>query len=314
MANYYTSQSIANYDDNPPPDDGTESEANRTKYATVKDELADPIKTLTEAIDAEIGNMEGRLFLNGSTTQSTTYTLQASDLGKVVLASNTITITALGAATSADGYIVCIKNAGTGVITLAPASGEQLDNETADETVALNPDDAVILRSNGTKNHLFWLPRSKPIRATAQATTSGTAFDFTDIPPWVTQITIMFETVSLSGTDNLLVQLGDAGGIETGSYVSTGNTYNQSSATTGSSATSGLVIEVGAGSAAFSGLMTLANVSGNIWISSHNGKINTTNVVSGGGNKTLSAILTQLRVTRTGTDTFDSGNLNIFYQ
>jgi len=48
----YTSQLIANYDDDSPPDDGSQVANNVVRYSTVKDELADPIKNLAEAINA----------------------------------------------------------------------------------------------------------------------------------------------------------------------------------------------------------------------------------------------------------------------
>src|SRR3990172_6259162 len=57
---------------------------------------------------------------------------------------------------------------------------------------------------------------------TAQATTSGTSFDFTGIPGGTKRITVMLDRVSLSGTDALLVQIGDSGGIETTGYISSG--------------------------------------------------------------------------------------------
>jgi hypothetical protein len=51
-----------------------------------------------------------------------------------------------------------------------------------------------------------------------------------------------------------------------------------------------------------------------LWISSHSGAGNTTEVKTGGGNKTLSGELTQIRLTRTGTNTFDAGSVNIMYE
>jgi hypothetical protein len=61
----------------------------------------------------------------------------------------------------------------------------------------------------------------KPVLGTVQATTSGTSKDFTDIPSWVKKITVVFSGVSLSGTAQLLVQLGTSGGLQTTSYTAT---------------------------------------------------------------------------------------------
>ncbi|MBL6934650.1 MAG: hypothetical protein ISR48_04495 [Alphaproteobacteria bacterium] len=146
---------------------------------------------------------------------------------------------------------------------------------------------------------------------TEQATTSGTAFDFTGIPAGTKRITITFEGVSLSGTDDILVQLGDAGGIETSGYVST--SWETSS---NPSSTSGFIWNASAATTINSGhmVLTLSNSANFTWISSHTGKLDTTTGVMGGGNKSLSAELTQVRITRTGSDTFDAGAVNILYE
>lgn len=49
--NPYTQQTASGYNSSPPSDDGTVSEANRAKYATVKTKLADPVKVLADNID-----------------------------------------------------------------------------------------------------------------------------------------------------------------------------------------------------------------------------------------------------------------------
>jgi hypothetical protein len=58
-----------------------------------------------------------------------------------------------------------------------------------------------------------------PTSATPQAATSGTFRDFTGIPSWVKRITVMVDGLSTSGTSNLALQIGDAGGIETAGYA-----------------------------------------------------------------------------------------------
>lgn len=50
----YTSQSISGYNSSPPPDDGTTTSSNRVEWAKHKTKLADPIKTLAEAIDTAL--------------------------------------------------------------------------------------------------------------------------------------------------------------------------------------------------------------------------------------------------------------------
>ena len=79
-------------------------------------------------------------------------------------------------------------------------------------------------------------------RGTAVASTSGTSVDFTSIPSWVRRITIMFDGVSLSGTDQILVQLGDSGGLETTGYISGGAVTRDANTTNAGSSTSGFII------------------------------------------------------------------------
>lgn len=152
-------------------------------------------------------------------------------------------------------------------------------------------------------------------RATVQATTSGTAFDFGSIPATAKRITVMFSGVSLSGTDSILVQIGDSGGIENTGYVSAGATLSTGSAT--DTSTAGFIIVPGNAGRASSGTMVLVlmDASTNTWISSHAlASSATAGVLTGGGTKALSATLDRVRITRSGTDTFDAGSVNISYE
>lgn len=150
---------------------------------------------------------------------------------------------------------------------------------------------------------------------TAVASTSGTSIDFTGIPSWVKRITVMFDSVSISGTSGILVQLGDSGGIETTGYLSTA--IDVSTSGTGSlTSTAGMAVRTFSASFGIIGSMTISNISGNIWISS--GTVGRTTQDSNqmlAGNKTLSATLDRIRITTVnGTDTFDAGSINIMYE
>jgi hypothetical protein len=151
-------------------------------------------------------------------------------------------------------------------------------------------------------------------RATAVASTSGTSIDFTSIPSWVRRITVMFQGVSLSATANILVQLGTGGTptYTTSGYLSLSAGIDTTSATT--SATTGFNIKTDAAGQIFSGIMTIINITGNSWVASHAGKKSTTTVTTGGGDVTLGAVLTAVRITSTSTDTFDAGSVNLLYE
>jgi len=149
---------------------------------------------------------------------------------------------------------------------------------------------------------------------TEQATTSGTSFTFSGIPAGTKRITIMFNEVSLSGTDDLLVQLGDSGGIETTGYVSTSIVANDAAGGNGASSTSGFVLYLSFATGICSGNIILNRIDGNNWIMSGVNKMATNSAVFSGGSKTLSAELTQLKVLTTGANTFDAGSVNIMYE
>jgi hypothetical protein len=150
---------------------------------------------------------------------------------------------------------------------------------------------------------------------TAQASTSGTSIDFTGIPSWVKRITVMFSGVSTSGTSSYLLQLGDSGGIENTGYTSLSITTNDNGGSLGVSSTAGYAWFSNLASFVQSGMFILTNESGNTWVCMHQGYLQNANDVHGGGTKTLSDTLTQVRITTVnGTNTFDAGSINILYE
>jgi hypothetical protein len=150
---------------------------------------------------------------------------------------------------------------------------------------------------------------------TAVASTSGTSIDFTSIPNWVTRITVILNGVSTSATSALLVQLGDSGGVEITGYASSVGSIATATASVTSATTGFIVADINSGGNATSGLVTIANISSNIWVSSGNTKSSTNVIGYSAGDKSLSATLTTVRITTVnGTDTFDSGSINILYE
>lgn len=145
----------------------------------------------------------------------------------------------------------------------------------------------------------------------AVATTSGTAFDFS-FPGGVRRIKVEFLDVSLSGTDNYLVQLGDSGGIETTGYGGTAGFMSNGANPITSAYTTGFQITGALATRTCTGIMMLENIYGtNVWIASFNGHEATGDavVLTSNGSKTLSDVLTTVRITRSGTDTFDAGSV-----
>jgi hypothetical protein len=151
--------------------------------------------------------------------------------------------------------------------------------------------------------------------ATVQATTSGTEIDFNSIPSWVREIDIMFDGVSMSGSDTILIRIGDSGGIETTSYVASWALPYDTFVSSGTS-TAGFPIPATGTAEIINGIMSLKNITGNVWIAA--GMVGTQGIVTGtyivGGSKTLSATLDRVRITRSGSSTFDAGQMNICYR
>jgi hypothetical protein len=150
--------------------------------------------------------------------------------------------------------------------------------------------------------------------ATAQASTSGTSIDFTGIPSWVKRITVMFNGVSTNGTSNLILRIGDSGGIASAGYSSYADGFN--SIPTSVAFTTGFGIRDSvAASETTHGSGELLLVSGTTWVFSCKGGYSNPGIFIGGGSKTLSDTLTQVRLTTAnGTDAFDAGSVNIMYE
>jgi hypothetical protein len=198
-----------------------------------------------------------------------------------------------------------ISITGTGTITGISAGGLPDDCITTAE----------ILDANITSAKL-----AQPLTVgTAQASTSGTAIDFTGIPSWAKRITVMLNGVSTSGTSTpWLIQIGDSGGIETIGYLAS-STRILASTVASVGATSGFNLSVNnAATNVIHGSMTitLIDLSTNSWVAS--GLFaNTVNPESGtvAGSKSLSATLDRVRITTAGgSDTFDAGSINIMYE
>ena len=152
---------------------------------------------------------------------------------------------------------------------------------------------------------------------TAQASTSGTSIDFTGIPSWVKRITVILSGVSTNGTTIISVQLGTGVGP---TFVATG--YNSPLLTAGASTMNTQLGTIGfplvnpssAGITA-SGTFMLTNLTGNTWTGlGSSGETSGTRMFLTSGALALGAVLTAVRITAGGTDTFDAGSINILYE
>lgn len=148
------------------------------------------------------------------------------------------------------------------------------------------------------------------VLGTPQVTTSGTTKDFT-ISAGAKQITLSLDGVSLSGTDSLLVQLGDAGGIETSGYTS--ESVRVDGSPNVATSTAGFIIRAVDAAALQSGslILTLVDASTFTWSATGSFGIEGASVVTiTSGSKSLSAELTTVRLAATGANTLDAGKAN----
>ena len=233
------------------------------------------------------------------------------------LATGTITMPA----SPADGMVITFSSTRqVTALTVAGNTGQSIVS--APTVLPANQAAAYMYRlTNTTWLPIDSVPTNVPVTGggstitsgTTVASTSGTLIDFTGIPSWAKRVTVMFNAVSLSGTSDILVQLGTSGGIDATGYSGSGIFLSTSGS--GRTATTGYLVYLSSAARVFIGSMVITSMNGNLWVEQTTGSDSTTNAIVGGGVKTLSAVLTQLRITTVnGTDTFDAGSINILYE
>jgi hypothetical protein len=198
-----------------------------------------------------------------------------------------------GAGNWTSGTLASATTSAEGLVELATDAEVQTGTDT---TRAITPDA---------------LRKGALVRTTAQPATSGTSIPFTNIPSWVKRITVMLSAVSTSGSNNLLVRIGDSGGIETTSYASCA----QLGAGAATDTTGFIITRTILSTSTTSGMVVLTNIDGNTWTMSANIFETAGSTTSSAGVKTLSDVLTQLSLTNVNSvDTFDAGSINIMYE
>lgn len=178
--------------------------------------------------------------------------------------------------------------------------------------------DQALAKAGGTMTGVITYAAAQPrlVRGTAVTSTSGTSIDFTGIPSWAKKITVIFYAVSTTGVSPVQIQLGDSGGVETTGYLGSATVITGTNACLIASYTPGFLIPGALSGSTRSGLLTIANVATTVWVAS--GAFDEASAVQAGttqGYKILSDVLDRVRITTGGgTDTFDSGIINIIYE
>lgn len=151
--------------------------------------------------------------------------------------------------------------------------------------------------------------RMQYILTAAQATTSGTALDFTGVPSWAKRITLVLSGFSTNGTARPIVQIG-SGSFEATGYV--GAYYDGS----GTAFSSSFVIGGALASNIIDSTLVLVHMGSNKWQLSASGSFLASGVaLNANGSKTTSGVLDRVRLTTSnGTDAFDAGSVSLLIE
>jgi hypothetical protein len=226
-------------------------------------------------------------------------TLQASVLKDSASATNNLALDASGNVTVGNNLTVSGTSAHTGNATFA-GTVSATGTITGSSTIAA---------ATGTLYPI--------VSGTAQASTSGTSITFTGIPSWAKRVTIMFNGVGISGTSNILFQVG-SGSATTSGYLGSGWATVQTGSNQVATVTNGMVVNYAVAATRWNGqtVFSLLNSTGNIWTGS--GILSSsTNTGFAGFSTTvpLSGALDRVVITTSnGTDTFVAGSINILYE
>lgn len=170
------------------------------------------------------------------------------------------------------------------------------------------------LQTSGASGELSWqtVSTSNLTRGTAVATTSGTSVDFSSLPAGIRRITLLMDNVQTNGTSRVCVRVGTGGTVETSGYS---GTVRQDAIS--ESMDTSFEFDIAANATGTRQVtMFLHNIDGNTWLmSSLCGRGDSDNSSYAAGRIALSGTLDIVSITTfNGTDTFDGGTANIFYE
>lgn len=177
MGAKYQSQSASGYNASPPPDDGSTTTANKITWAGIKTKLADSLLAFANAINSQLNTALD----TSQTITSSNYTTLAADNWKTVECTGTITVKIGDSATMGAGYIVKLKNVGSGIVTAAVATSADTLDGTANGTLTIAPGGCVQFKTNSSANGVY--SESLCVGETAFTPTdaSGASLTFTSV-------------------------------------------------------------------------------------------------------------------------------------
>ena len=201
---------------------------------------------------------------------------------------------------STSGYVELDAPATAGSNTLVLPDG----NGTSGQYLQTDGSGALSWQTVATSNITY---------STAQATTSGTAVDFTDVPSGVKKITLMFDQVSTSGADRIVVLLSTGGVLKQTGYDSASMRIQDGTAPGAFTSTTNFTAIASDNTIrVWKAMYVLTNISGNKWLFSGTGSDDTRAVVSNGV-VDLGGAIDNIRIA-TDTNVFDGGQVNVMYE
>ena len=238
----------------------------------------------------------------------------AVDTDKINLVStgSTPSLEAKGTSGVSEGYIqlYCAENSHGIKLKSPPHSAAQSYTLTYPSAIV----DGGFMKTDSSGNLSFAAAGGLTIES-EQATTSGSSVTFGSIPSGTKRIHIMIEGVSSGGGNDIEIQLGDAGGIETSGYNGCAMRAHGDNGTGVNASNAATIVESTGAGDTFDGMVTcvLKDSTNHTWVMSGGAGDNTGSGTATfmGFSKTLSAELTQVKVLSEGT--YDAGSIAISY-
>jgi hypothetical protein len=174
---------------------------------------------------------------------------------------------------------------------------------------------ALILSGSGNPATVNGVDQGLTItRMTAQSFSGVSVIDFSGIPSWAQRVSVMFSSVVLSGSDNLVIRAGTSGGIVSTGYqgVLTYITTGGAGSAGGNENLTGWGLVSTAGGRGISGTLVISNITGNTWVMAGNTSYAAGTTLSD-GTVTLASALTSIRIAPAGTNTL-TGTINLMYE
>lgn len=264
--------------------------------------------TFTDALISGDSTTRGNASVNGTLSVTGATTLGAATITTATVTTMAGNVSFSGNPTFAGNVAVngntSIGDAGTDTATIAA-------QVSAGGGVGTN---GQVFQSQGANSSPSW---RDAIVSSAVTTATGTFVDISGVPSWARRLTVIFDSVSGSGTSNFQIQIG-AGSPETTGYVASAMSATNAASTSTVLATTGFIITDNlANTEVLSGLVSIVRTGTNIWVCS--GTLATSAPVAEvklfSGRKTVTGTLDRIRLTTVnGTDTFDSGTITLLWE